>query len=137
MPSYYELPEYSAILTFVDAVFSQINIGLLIYHLEEPDDPTKLRLIYANAEASRCTGTDLSDRIGKFILEAFPNLQETDLPRIYASVAIKEIPQRLGVVSYKDDQLQEASYAVRAFPMPSSCVGILFENVRGTSPLID
>jgi hypothetical protein len=134
MPSYYELPEYSAILTFVDAVFSQINIGLLIYHLERPDDPASLRLIYANAEASRCTGTDLGDRIGKFILEAFPNLGD-DLPRIYTSVATKEIPQRLGIVSYKDDQLQEASYAVRAFPMPSSCVGILFENVLGTSPL--
>ena len=135
MPSYYELPEYSAILTFVDAVFSQINIGLLIYHLEEPDDPTTLRLIYANAEASRCTGTDLTDRIGKFILEAFPNLG--DLPRVYASVATKGIPQRLGVVSYKDEHLQEASYAVRAFPMPSSCVGILFENILGTSPLAE
>ena len=111
MPSYYELPEYSAILTFVDAVFSQINIGLLIYHLEEPDDPTRLRLIYANAEASRCTGTDLSDRIGMFIHEAFPKLAETDLPKTYANVATKEIPQRLGVVHYKDERLEEYNVA--------------------------
>ena len=131
MSSYYELPEYSAIVTFIDAVFSQLNIGLLIYHLEEPADPAKLRLIYANAEASRCSGTNLSDRIGQYILEAFPNLATTDLPRIYATVAVHGKPQRLGVVGYEDEHLESASYTVRAFPMPSTCVGILFENVRG------
>ena len=72
-----------------------------------------------------------------FIHEAFPNLAETDIPKTYATVATKEIPQRLGVVHYKDERLQEASYTVRAFPMPSSCVGILFENIQGSSPLPD
>ena len=129
MASYFELPEYSAILTFVDAVFSQLNIGLLIYHLEEPEEPTSLKLIYANAEASRCTGADLGTLTGKTILEAFPNLADTDLPRIYAEVTKQGKPQKVGVVRYEDAQLERATYSVKAFPMPSSCVGVLFENI--------
>ena len=127
--NYYVLPEYSAILSFVDSIFSEINMGLLIYHLEKPGDEKQFRLIYANREASRCTGADLQEMVGKLIFDAFPNLG--DLPGTFLEIAEKKEPQGLGVVDYEDEHLDRRKYRVKAFPMPSACVGVIFETLRG------
>ena len=74
---FYESPDFAAILTFIDAIFSELNMGLFIYHVEDPTKIDSARLIYANKEASRCTGTDLRRMLGKQIFNAFPYLAET------------------------------------------------------------
>ena len=127
MPSYYEVPEYGAILTLLDAVLSELNLGLLIYRLESDDDPERLKLIYANAEASRCTGVALDGRVGKYIGEAFPALAGTDVPATYLRVGRDGAAAHLGNVRYRDHELAERTYSVRSFPMPMRCVGVLFE----------
>jgi len=129
---FYELPEFAPILSFVDSIFAQLNLGLLIYHCEDSSDPSRLRLIYANREASICTGTELQDRVGKLILEAFPSLGETDLPATYLGIINDKQPRRLGRVEYSDDAMEEAAYPVRAFPMPANCVGVMFERIDRT-----
>ena len=48
MATYYKLPEFSGILSFIDSIFAELNMGLFIYHLEDLDDPAKLRLIYVS-----------------------------------------------------------------------------------------
>jgi hypothetical protein len=129
MNQYFELPEYSAILTFLDAVLAEINMGIFIYHLEDPEDERKLKLIYANKEASSCTGADMRPLVGKYILEAFPALAETEIPKAYRDVVVQGKSRRIGTVDYEDANLQRRSYAVRAFPMPAGCMGVLFESV--------
>lgn len=126
---YYELPEFSAILSFIDAIFADLNMGLFIYYLEDPDDPKTLRLVYANNEASRSTGANLNHMIGKSILEAFPNLADTGLPEAFAEVLAKREPKRWENFEYSYKQLQKKTYDVKAFPMPSNCMGVLFESV--------
>ena len=87
---YFELPEFSAILTFVDAIFAEINMGLLIYHVEDVEDIRTARLIYANRQASEFTGTDLGRQIGKLIFDAFPFLKGTEVERLYQEVAAEK-----------------------------------------------
>lgn len=129
MSQYFELPEYSAILTFLDAVLAEINMGIFIYHLEDPEDERKLKLIYANKEASNCTGADMRPLVGKYILEAFPALAKTDIPRAYRDVVVQGESRRIGMVEYEDEKLEKRSYSVRAFPMPAGCAGVIFESV--------
>lgn len=124
---FYVLPEYSAILSVVDSVLHHINVGLLIYHLEDPPRDETLRLIYANNEASRYTGSDLQEQVGKFILDAFPGLEGTAVPATYADVVRRQRPANLGEVRYSDDNIASSRYGVKAFPMPGQCVGVLFE----------
>lgn len=126
---YQELPEFSAILTFVDAIFSEINIGLLIYHVTEEKQIDSARLIYANKQASRCTGTDLRERVGMQIFEAFPALADSNAARVFAKVVATREPSKVGVVEYGDKDVKQARYETRAFPMPNSCLGVMFENV--------
>ena len=126
---YFELPEFSAILTFVDAIFAEINMGLLIYHVENPQDIRTARLIYANRQASEFTGTDLGRQIGKLIFDAFPLLKGTEVERLYQEVAAEKKSHHVGIVEYEDENVRRGRYSTRAFPMPSDCIGILFETV--------
>jgi hypothetical protein len=72
----FNLSEISAMTDLIDAVFSAMNIGLLIYQLENLNDAKKIRLVYANRQASKYTGTDLSQQVGKYIFEVFPSLAQ-------------------------------------------------------------
>lgn len=119
-----------AMTTVVSSIFTNLNIGLLIYQLEVPDEPRMLRLVYVNEAASNYTGADLRHRVGKYILDAFPGLAGSDLPRTYADIARGGRPVDLGSFEYPGDEAIEHSYySVKAFPMPNDCVGIVFENI--------
>ncbi|MGH7451752.1 MAG: hypothetical protein ACRENG_10430, partial [bacterium] len=85
-PKSFDLSEVNMMASLIDAVFSEMNIGLLIYQMEDLNQASSLKLIYANRQASKYTGIDLSQQIGKPILEVFPSLAATDLPQIFAEV---------------------------------------------------
>jgi signal transduction histidine kinase len=122
-------PDLTDLITFIQSVFSNLNVGLLVYHLEDVDEAASLRLRYANEEASTYTESDLQRLVGKTILEAFPALADTELPQTYAQVARDRHPRELGTIAYADENLEKSYYAVKAFPMPHDCVGVLFENI--------
>jgi hypothetical protein len=123
---YYELPRFAPILSVIDAIFSEINVGLLVYHVERKDEIRTARLIYANREASRVTGTDLGRRIGMLIVEAFPALEGTPVLDRFAEV-VREQESRRVVVEYGDANVRRARYVTRAFPMPDDCFGVVFD----------
>ncbi len=113
----------------LDLVFASLNNGVLVYHAENPDDESKLKLIYANREASHDTGTDLQPRIGKYIFEAFPNLRNSDLARAFMDVVQSREACNIGLVEYADTDMQHGSYSVKAFPLPLNCIGVMFEDI--------
>jgi len=121
----YVLPEFGPIVGVLDSILSELNVGLLIYHLEDQGDPTTLRLAYVNREAARSTGLDMDLRLGKRILDAFPPLAQTELPKIFAEVVQTQTSRRIEVPYAEGGQ--SVDYSVRAFPMPAHCVGVLFE----------
>ncbi len=122
--------DFDTMVDVVSSILSEFNMGLLIYHLEDDDDPLSLRLAFANRVASEYTHADLSDRIGLTIGEAFPALATSELPEIYAEVAREKHSRNVGAYEYAgDSQVGRGFYAVKAFPMPHNSVGIVFENI--------
>lgn len=123
-------PSVQTVVNAVSSIFAELNTGLLIYYLPAPEAPHSLTLVYANAMASRYTGTDLTPLVGKTIGEAFPALAGTDLPDTYAEVSTGGQSVNLGAFEYKGDEFVGPGYfAVKAFPMPARCVGVVFENI--------
>jgi hypothetical protein len=123
-------PDVQSVVTTVSAVFAELNTGLLIYYLAEPDDAESLTLVYANAAASQYTGAELSALVGQTIGEAFPSLSDTDLPKTYAEVSSGGQSVNLGAFKYEgDERVGPGYFAVKAFPMPARCVGVAFENI--------
>lgn len=121
----YVLPEFGPIVSVLDALLSELNVGLFIYHLADPADYKSLTLVYCNREAARSTGLPVEERLGKRILDAFPPLVGTDVPQTFAEVVVSQKSRRIDVLYAEEGD--QAGYAVRAFPMPAHCVGVLFE----------
>jgi len=123
-------PPVDTVVRTVASVFAELNTGLLIYHLADPADPDSLTLVYANAAASKYTGADLDTLIGKTIHEAFPGLRDSHLPATYAEVSAGGQSVNLGAFEYAgDSQVKPGYFAVKAFPMPARCAGVVFENI--------
>src|SRR5262245_43823595 len=125
----FNFSEVNTMTSLIDAVFSEINIGLLIYQMQDLSKATSLKWVYANSQASKYTGTDLNPQIGKHILEVFPSLAATDLPQIFAEVVHTKQSRTIGAMEYHDENVQKGYFASKAFPMPNDCVGVVFENI--------
>lgn len=126
----FNLSDIPTMMSMVSSIFSELNIGLFIYHLEDRKSSRTLKLVYANKTAAQYTGADVTRLVGKYILEAFPALAETDLPELYAEVVNTQESRNIGAFEYVgDENIGRSHYSVKAFPMPSDCVGIVFENI--------
>jgi PAS domain S-box-containing protein len=118
-------------------VVENMQVGLLVFRLERPDDALSLRLISVNHAASTFTGLSMDQLIGKFILDAFPALRGTGVPEIYLDGAQRQMPRELGDVSYQDENLDPGFYSNKVFPLPDSCVGVMFENITERKHAVD
>lgn len=113
---------------YADAV-RNMSIGLYIWQLENPEDSHSLKMIATNPAATDFTGLPMESVLGKYIIEAFPALIDTDIPDIYAEVARTKQPVNLGEIPYGDSQIEDGIFSVKAFPLSTNCVGISFENI--------
>ncbi|MEM1042918.1 MAG: PAS domain S-box protein [Bacteroidota bacterium] len=115
-----------------DLAFDLLNklpLGILVYHLEDPEDPGSLRLVQANKAASVALGFDVRPDLGRTIREASSQALGTDHAAAYASVALTGEARDLGAVEYGDDRVERGVFRVCAFPLRGRRVGVLFEEV--------
>jgi len=110
-------------------ITENIPTGLYIYHLEDISDDRTLRMVYANPAVKDLTGVGPEDVIGKTLDENFPGLRAQGIPQRYAKVVRNQAARTFEDVTYGDDRVPLASFAVKAFPLPGNSVGIAFENI--------
>ncbi len=113
---------------YADATHN-MPVGLSIWRLERLQDATSLRLVTTNPAYTEFTGVPLEVIANKPILDAFPALAGTDTLEQYAEVVRTGQKRNLGDVVYGDDRVEKSIFTVKAFPLPDSCVGIVFDNV--------
>jgi PAS domain S-box-containing protein len=109
-------------------IVKNAQVGLVVWQLEDLDNPNSLRLLTANPAASGATGADFEALIGKTLAEIFPTLLGTQLIRDYASVVRTGQSKDLGELRYGDDKM-EGIFSIKAFPLPNQCLGLAFENI--------
>jgi CheY-like chemotaxis protein len=110
-------------------IVNEMSIGLHVYHLEDIDDDSTLRMISMNSAAELFTGVSRNDVVGKTLDENFPDLRKQGVPRLYAEVVRSGKPMELGDVLYGDDRVKENWFSVRAFPLPDNCMGVTFDMI--------
>ena len=110
-------------------LLDRLPLGISIYRLEDARDPESLRLIYSNAAAEAITGLDNETEVGRRLVEIIPDIRETGMLEVYAEVARTQQAHDLGTVTYGDDRIEEATYAVRALPLPDRSLAVVFEDV--------
>ncbi len=124
-----DIPEGVDIKVLVD-VFSNMQLGLAVWRLEDIQDENSFRLIASNPAAQQIGRMPPGSLIGATITDALPGALRTGLVTILAEVVRSGDANDLGVVHYGDEHIPEADYRVRAFPLAHDCVGTMFEIVN-------
>jgi PAS domain S-box-containing protein len=121
--------EIEARLLQAHNIFENIQSGIYIYHLEDPDNDRSLRMVAANPASHKLTGVPVEEVIGKTLDENFPGLREKGIPQKYVEVIRTGIPITLEDLYYKDQRVIAGGFSVNAFPLPNNHIGISFENI--------
>ncbi|MCH8008570.1 MAG: PAS domain-containing protein [Chloroflexi bacterium] len=115
-------------------VFSNMQVGLAVWRLEDIHDENTFRLIASNPAARQVGRMPPGYFIGATLAEALPGAIRTGLVAVLAEVVRSGEATDLGVVRYGDEHIPEADYRVRAFPVADDCVGTMFEVVDAEQP---
>ena len=116
---------------FYADIIKNMQLGLIVWHLEDLNDITSFRLVTINPAATRLTGISLEDNLGKGIIECFPNMlkeNRADLER-YALVAISGREIEESCVYYGDESIPGSFFSINVFPLPNHSIGIAFDNI--------
>jgi len=112
-------------------IVRDINMGLIVYRLADPDDDRSLRVVTVNPEGARLVGLPGRDLLGRQIDELFPGLREKGIPELFARVARTGEMRDVDDFAYGDERVQFAHWSFRAFPLPDRSVGVAFEKAPG------
>ncbi len=110
-------------------VTMNMQSALYIFRMDDLADPRSFRIVFANPAVQMLTGVEPATVTGKRLSEAFPEIYDTGLPRIYAGVVRDDRPADLGVIHYESARVRPGEYRLRAFPLPGQCLGVIFDNV--------
>lgn len=110
-------------------VLNNLQIGLIVWQLENIDDIKTYKLVAANTAATLCTGVALGDLVGKAMTECFPDLIETEVPQMYAEVVRSGKVKNLKEDHFSEKGSIKTTFSVKAFPLSNNCVGIAFVDI--------
>jgi PAS domain S-box-containing protein len=110
-------------------VVRNAQVGIVVWQLEDLNDPGSFRLLIANPTASKATGINFEQLIGTTMAENFPMLLQTPLVQHYMDVIRTGVALDLGEVPYSEDGITTGIYSLKAFPLPNHCFGLAFENI--------
>jgi len=116
-------------------VVQNAQVGIVVWKLEDWQNPGSFRLMLANPAASRATGFDFTSVIGTTMAESFPALVHSPLVSQYLEVAQGGRSLDLGEVSYGEDGITAGVYSLKAFPLPDNCLGLAFENMTASKQM--
>lgn len=112
-------------------IVKRMQMGLLVWQLTDLTDVQSFKLVECNPAAQEMLQVPgaIADLLGKPMKDVFPDLVESAFPKIYADVVRSGKERDLGEVRYGDSKIPLGVYAIKAFPLPNHCVGLVFENI--------
>lgn len=117
-----ELSQYADIV-------ERMQVGLYVYRLEDPTDDHTLRLVAANPRSVRLLALSGKEIIGRTIDDIFPRLRQAGIPEKFADVARNGLPFEVEEFFYSDQNIKDAAFSFKSFPLPDNCIGVLFEDI--------
>jgi PAS domain S-box-containing protein len=110
-------------------IINNMQIGLYVYELENPEDDRSLRMVAANPASGALTAVRPQNLTGKYIDEIFPSLRAVGIPKRFADVVRTGRAGEFEDVYYTNERNLESAYSVKAFPLPNQRVGVTFDNI--------
>lgn len=106
-----------------------MQIGLLVYQLDDLADDRSLRVLVVNTEGEKLLGLPKEEILGRLVDEAFPGLRAAGIPQLFADVVRSGLTKEVQDFQYGDDRVLTNAWSFKAFPLPNRCVGVVFESI--------
>jgi anti-anti-sigma regulatory factor len=113
----------------LEAIIQYMPFSILIWQMENLDDPHSFRLVDMYTGSFPQTGDDLSGEIGRLFLDIFPNTPP-ELIQLYAHVVRTGQPQTVGEMTYADERFSEVHLSVEAIPLPQNGMCLMSQDIR-------
>lgn len=110
-----------------ERIFTQLDLGVIVYRLEDRDDDTTFSIVAANPAVEAQAGVSSGDLVGRSLDEAFPTLRDQGLPKAYAQALHTGTPF-VSEVIHGDEGAVEVAFDVRALPLPNDELAVIFDN---------
>ena len=119
--------ETRGLLNLYDSILKNMQVGLDIWCLENPDNSDSFKLIFSNHVAEQITGALAEGLLGKTMDEIFSDAAKTGLAKNCADVVRSGKAKVLGEIPYRGEHVAQRLFLVKAFPFFRNCVGVTFE----------
>lgn len=112
-------------------IVSNMQIGLLVWRLEDLRDPSSFRLVNYNPAAIAILkmNADLAEFVGGRMADIMPKLFDCGFPELCAEVVHSGRLQDLPEIAYQDELIPHGVFSAKVFPLPNQCVGVVFEDI--------
>jgi signal transduction histidine kinase len=110
-------------------IVTNVQIGLLVWRLQESGQPQSLRLVTFNPAAESLIGASLGGSEGRYIGDVLPALAATELPVVAAAVAEFGTSRQIEPYGAALGTGGTRAWAVRVFPLPDRSVGLAWEDI--------
>ena len=117
-----------AVVSLYPEIMRGLPIGVLVLHLESPQDVRSYKIIDVNPAATDITGARLEDLCGRTLAE-FPALLKGPFANRCLDAIRDREPKNLGEISYGDERIRQGIYSINVFPLSGHFMGVAFENV--------
>ena len=116
-------------LNLYKQIIDNIPLGVVLWELENIDDPGSFRILISNHGADVATSSKLHLNIGKTIREAYPALMDTEAPATYIEAVLTGQSMMLPELRYGDENIPDSVYSVEAIPIGGNYLCLVFGNI--------
>lgn len=114
---------------FTDVAYN-MQVGLYICRLEDPNDDRTLRFTAANPAAVAIESGLTEERIlGSYIDDVLPALRDYGIPQQLAEVVRTGVPLNISDLLYPEPGPVSRYFSFRAFRLPDDQVGVIVEDI--------
>ncbi len=111
------------------SLLDTVQLGLVIWKLENENDLASFRLKYCNDAAVQAAGIELKNYIGCQITEVFPAVLKTSIPEIYRNCLKTGETALLNDVAYSDENIPHAIFYIHVIPIDTTHIALEFRNI--------
>ncbi len=111
-------------------ITEQMPLAVLVLWAET-DDPLAMRIVYYGPHSTAVTGTDVARFVGLRFAEAFPPLQDKEIPHRFFAVATGSQPHHVEALPYPEGRSIPSNtwFQVEARPLGHRCVLVSYTNI--------
>lgn len=110
-------------------IINNINLGISVYQLENPNDSSSFRFVAANPAFKSIRISSIRSNEGMTLNQNIPELKNMGIPERCIDIIQNSESQHLGDIQYSADDDSPTWFSLDGFPLPNNCVGLTFRNI--------